>query len=222
MKTFFTSVLFFLYGISYSQNDSTVIFIEKNGIFTSPIQLPKGFKLLGLLKNDTSQSKYYNEIKINWLKSPKTELTHAGFRIETSTIQGLFIIAINFDLPKHFYVNDNRAYLFECNNNYLYPGKTFILESYIHKWNGADYVDLSSSGIVSDSLTKIDIKARNKTIATITGAIPKVIIEGRFNGDGASDFVLAQGNSYKMYVSNNNSFKTIKCKFILADIVPEF
>lgn len=222
MKLFFATLLFLLYSISYAQNDSTIFFIELNGVYVKPLALSTDFKVYGLSKTDTSKKASYKEIKIRWIKSPKTDLERAGFRIDASGIQGIFLVAVNFPLPEHFYIHENRNYLFECNNNYLYPGKTFVLESYIHKWNGADYIDLSSSGTVSDSLTKIDLKTRNQPIITITGFIPKVVLEGHFNGDWVSDFVLVEGDLYKLYLSKNLSFTAINCKFLQGDIVPEF
>lgn len=222
MKLFFATVLFLCYAISYAQKDSTVFFIERNGVFEAPFILSTDYKIYGLSKCDTCKNASYKEIKIRWIKSPKSKFTRAGFIIDTSDIQGVFLIGANFELPRNFYVHEKRNYLFECNNNYLYPGKVFVLESYILKWNGADYIDLSSSGTVSDSLTKIDLKTRNQSITTITGSIPRVLLEGRFNGDFSSDFVLAQGDSYKIYLSKNESFYPIKCKFLFGDIVAEF
>lgn len=222
MKVFFAAVLFLCSSLSYAQNDSTVFFIERNGLFEWKFVLSTDLKIYGLTKCDTVKNPYYQEIKIRWIKCPKTKYTRAGFRIDTSDIQGKFLIAMNFPLPQHLFIYENRNYLFECNNNYLYPGKVFVLESYIHKWNGADYVDLSSTGTVSDSLTRIDLKTRNQHIVTITGSIPRVFLEGDFNGDFHSDFVLAQGNSFKMYVSNNGSFIPIRCKMTFGDIVPKF
>ncbi|WP_018344648.1 hypothetical protein [Cytophaga aurantiaca] len=222
MKVFFATVLFLCSSLSYAQNDSTVFFIERDGVFEWTFVLSTDFKIYALSKCDMVKNNSYQEIKIKWIKVPKTEFTRAGYRIDTSDIKGAFLIGANFPLPNHFYVYENRDYLFECNNNYLYPGKVFVLESYIHKWKGADYIDLSSTGTVSDGLTRIDLKTRNQPIITITGSIPRVVLEGDFNGDFHSDFVLIQGDVYKMYVSNNGSFTRIRCKMMFGDIVPEF
>lgn len=47
-------------------------------------------------------------------------------------------------------------------------------------------------------------------------------MEGYFNEDGLSDFVLSEGNIFKMYLSKNSIYKPIDCRFIVGEIVPEF
>lgn len=94
-------ILFFC-NTSYSKSDSTIILIEKKGIYLSPINLSNEFKIYSLTKYDTSKVKKYKEVKLNWIKSLKTDLSPSGLIIDTANLHGQFLVASNFNLPGNF------------------------------------------------------------------------------------------------------------------------